>query len=239
MDDLLPEGGAVQIGRLVQIVADAGNGRQINHGAVAGGLPEVHDGNQDVPDPRRFVVVELVHAQREPQAVDKTVGVEQGEADSTYQHHGHEVRQKHQRLAGLFEKLGAHLRQHDGESDPKRCADDDENDVIQKRICRKRPRRAGGEKKLEVIQPHKAAAEQTLAHVVVGEGIINADHGQIIEHQKERDAGNHHHQQHGILFGVITKIAEKPSLSQPVFLGTHISTSLSVHLIIVKVSLRF
>ena len=99
--------------------------------------------------------------------------------------------------------------------------------------------RGPGEKKLEVIQPHKAAAEQTLAHVVVGEGIINADHGQIIEHQKERDAGNHHHQQHGILFGVITKIAEKPSLSQPVFLGTHISTSLSVHLIIVKVLLRF
>ena len=102
------------------------------------------------------------------------------------------MRQKHQRLADLFEESGAHFRQHDGESNAQNGAHNDKNDVVDQRVGRKRPGVPRGKEKTKVGEAHKAAAEQTLPHVVIREGIVDPDHGKIIEQQKEGYAGQHH-----------------------------------------------
>ena len=116
------------------------------------------------------------------------------------------MRQEHDRLAYLLEPLVTDLCQHDGKGNLQYCTECNEDDVVQNGIGGQRPYLAGGKEELKVLQSHKGAAEQSAAHIVLCECIIDANHRHIAENDEKCHAGDHHDQQSRVLAQIVEQI---------------------------------
>ena len=198
--DPLPGAGTVDLGGLHHGGIHAGDGREVNHGSVTGGFPQVDQDDDERPG--AGVLVNLWHnpARVPDQVGDEAEGViEQVINQQGNQNIRNEVGKEHDALGGFFVSLEGDLIQQDREGQLQDVADDDEGQVVENGIFQQEPELAGGEEELEVLQPDKGTGKNALVILEIGEGDIGAGHGQIGKHQEEDDCRQAHQDQGFVL----------------------------------------
>ena len=186
MTRLLPLGGAVQHGGLVQGAVNAGDAGQIHDHAVAGALPYLQNHEERGPIGRLGIPAVALSAKEGHDAVEHAV-VRVQEREHEIAHHDprQEVREEHQRLIRLGQALGIQFVDHDGQRHRNDDAQNDEHDVVKKRVAQKHREGVVVDKEAEVLKADKLAVQQVIKEALLREDFVlnerdhQSEHGQI------------------------------------------------------------
>ena len=198
--DPLPGVGAVDLGGFHHGGGHAGDGGEVNHGSVAGGLPEVNQDDDERPGAR--VLVDLRHftAEGTDEVGDETVIiVDQVVHQQGNQNVRDEVGEEHDGLRRFLVSLRGNLVQQDGERQLEEVSEDNEGQVVQDRVLQQEAQLARTEQELKVLQPHERTGEDAFVILEVGEGDVRARHGHVGENKEEYDRREAHQDQGPVL----------------------------------------
>ena len=206
MEHLLPLGGAVHRGGLVQGGINAGDGRQVQYRGVADVLPHAAQGQNQ--GPIGGVVVEV--GGLVPHALldggdHAAGGIQERQHEVAGHHPGQKVGEEHQRLVGFGHEAAGQLAHHHREGHGDHQPHDDPQRVVAQGVA-DHHRRVRRLEEGEVLQPHPFALDDVvpegvgLVGAVVLEGDEDAVHGQVTQQQQPDGAGHDHGQQPEGLF---------------------------------------
>ena len=208
MANLLPLARAVDGGRLIQFLIEAGQRSQIDDGVVARILPHVAEHEDEGPVLGLGVEVDSGHAQRGEDLVENALcgheRVDQVRNDDP----GDEVGQEQDGVVHLGRNAVVQLVDDDGQAHGHHQAQRHEHQVVTNRVAHNRPCVRRLEDELEVVQGHpRVVDKQAVDELVLDPEILrgfcqgvtleskdDCGHWQVAEAEKERQAGKKHRQ---------------------------------------------
>ena len=120
--------------------------------------------------------------------VEKAViRVQEGEHEIAHHDPRQEVGKEHQRLIRLRLALGIQLVDHDGQRHRNDDAQNDEHDVVKKRVAQKHHKGVVVDEEAEVLKADKLAVQQIIKEALLRENLVlnerdhQPEHGQIAE----------------------------------------------------------
>ena len=199
MNDLLPLGRAVHRCGLVLRAVDAGNGGQIQYRGVARVFPHAAQGQDVGPVFRLVIPVDGRSRSRLLGPDDHAVGGIQKREQEVRRHHpAQKIREEHQGLIGLGQKLTGQFAHHDGEGHGQQQTHHDPQRVVAQRIADHHPA-FRGKQEAEIFQPHPFTMEQIDREgdlpgrqLVIQKGHDNTAHRQIAQQQVPDGPRKHH-----------------------------------------------
>ena len=189
--DLVPAGGAVDGGRLIQLGVDAGQGGDVQDRVPPRVLPDLRSDEQGPEPSRLHDEVNALAPRRGDQVVDDAVGRGKKQVNHARQHHGgNEMGHVDGGLGKPLEALAVQLVQQDRQQDRDREAEQQPVQVEQEGVQEHPAAVIAAEELFKVLEAHPFAAGDAEGGLVIAEGNLHAVHGKIAEHDEEARAGS-------------------------------------------------
>ena len=203
--DLVPAVGAVDPGGLVHLLRDGGDGGHIDDRSPAHALDERGDDDQSPEVLLSSQNIDLFPDQTQvvEHGVDKAgVIVQKAEEDAAENRPGNEVREKGDRLHGLFEAVADQLAGQDGKDDRTGKVDQQLQDIQAQRVEHDIPEVRIVDELLEVVQAVPVCLLNGLQNIQISVSVLEGEHQaverRIREHGQKQHAQRRHAHEHPV-----------------------------------------
>ena len=159
--DLLEDGCTVHLCRLIILLADSRDSRQIHHRAIPQTFPDIEKDNDKRPPGGIGIKIHRLSLKDIDNDIvnQPVVIIEQIVGKYVQDHIGDEMGHQNQGLIHLFEPLPGELADDDSHRDLTEISQDNKCQIVEYGILRQPPQGPGDEKELKIFQPHKRTAQ--------------------------------------------------------------------------------